>query len=147
MIRIAGPEDLSIVQQIADKAFRRYVAAIGRKPAPMTDDFDDLIKKGWLYVSLADNGDIQGYVVCEPLDEAMHLENIAVSENYRGKGVGKKLINFCEEHATTLGYDAVELYTNEKMVDNIKMYAHLGYAETGRRHDSGYNRVYFRKTL
>lgn len=147
MIRIAGPEDLSTIQLIANEAFSRYVAAIGRKPAPMTDDFNDLIKRRWLYVSLADNGDIQGYVVCEPLAEAMHLENIAVSENYRGQGIGKQLISFCEKHATTLGYDAVELYTNEKMVDNIKMYAHLGYAETGRRHDSGYDRVYFRKTL
>lgn len=43
--------------------------------------------------------------------------------------------------------EAVHLYTNEKMVENLAIYPRLGYAETGRRHEDGFNRVYFEKRL
>jgi hypothetical protein len=41
----------------------------------------------------------------------------------------------------------VTLYTNEAMVENRRLYARLGYAETGRRVEDGYRRVFFRKRL
>jgi hypothetical protein len=33
------------------------------------------------------------------------------------------------------------------MTENIRMYEHLGYEETDRRTEEGYDRVYMRKTL
>ncbi len=33
------------------------------------------------------------------------------------------------------------------MVENIAFYRRLGYVETGRKRDRGYDRVFFRKTL
>lgn len=147
MIRTANINDLPAIQNCAEEAFAPYIASIGRKPAPMTDDFASLIEKSWLFVAVAVDGGLQGYVVCEPLTDTMHLENIAVGPNYRGKGIGGQLVKFCEDHAKANGFNTVELYTNEKMGDNIKMYVHLGYMEIDRRHDSGFDRVYFRKTL
>ncbi len=37
--------------------------------------------------------------------------------------------------------------TNEKMSQNLSIYPHLGYVETGRRIEDGFNRVYFEKKL
>jgi GNAT superfamily N-acetyltransferase len=64
-----------------------------------------------------------------------------------GCGVGKTLIGFCENAARQRGMNAVHLYTNEKMTDNLSIYPKLGYVEVARRTESGFNRVYFEKSL
>ena len=43
--------------------------------------------------------------------------------------------------------NAVHLYTNEKMAENLLIYPKLGYTEVERRTEDGFNRVYFEKTL
>ena len=44
-------------------------------------------------------------------------------------------------------YVALDLYSHEAMTENIALYCALGYAETGRRVEHGYPRVYLRKPL
>jgi hypothetical protein len=56
-------------------------------------------------------------------------------------------MDFTEAEARRRGYAAVELYTNEVMVENIALYLRLGYVETQRVLDRGYHRVYLRKNL
>ncbi len=46
-----------------------------------------------------------------------------------------------------LGLPEVSLYTNEAMVENLRLYPRLGFVETGRRVEDGYRRVFFRKSL
>jgi Zn-dependent protease with chaperone function len=46
-----------------------------------------------------------------------------------------------------LGLPEVRLYTNEKMHENLDVYAKLGFEETGRGLDGGYRRVFMRKRL
>ena len=77
----------------------------------------------------------------------MHLENVAVQPSYQGQGYGGWLIAFVEDQARRGGFVAVELYTNEKMFENIEMYRRLGYVECDRRNLDGYDRVFFRKAL
>ena len=80
-------------------------------------------------------------------DEILELENVAVDPAEQGLGHGRALVAFAESHARALGLTAVELYTNEAMVENLQLYPRLGFVETGRRVEDGYRRVYFRKTL
>ena len=42
---------------------------------------------------------------------------------------------------------AVRLYTNAAMTENLSMYAHMGFVETHRAAEKGFNRVYLRWTL
>lgn len=77
----------------------------------------------------------------------MHLESVAILPDHAGQGIGRMLIAFVESESRRCGYPAVELYTNEKMVENLALYPKLGYRETGRHYEAGFNRVYFRKTL
>lgn len=59
----------------------------------------------------------------------------------------KKLISFCEDAAREQGLGVVQIYTYEKMADNLSIYPKLGYSEVGRRPEDGFNRVYFEKVL
>ncbi|WP_299823364.1 GNAT family N-acetyltransferase [uncultured Jannaschia sp.] len=147
MIRIAGEGDIPRIRSCAELAYSRYVTAIGRKPAPMVADFASQIVTGDVYVATDAEGEILGFIVFfEELGYIM-LENVAVFPEAAGRGVGKELVGFCEETARRRGLDAVHLYTNEKMTENLSIYPRLGYLEVGRRTEDGFNRVYFKKSV
>jgi len=92
-------------------------------------------------------GELAGFVVFYPELHEMHVENIAVMPQKAGQRVGSCLLSYVETEAVAKGLSAVNLYTNEVMVQNIKWYQRLGYQETERRQDNGFNRVFFRKAL
>ena len=52
-----------------------------------------------------------------------------------------------EEEAQRLGLTTITLYTNERMTENIELYKRLGYTETERKTEQGYQRVYMRKPV
>jgi GNAT superfamily N-acetyltransferase len=147
MIRKAIATDEAAIRACAERAYARYVAAIGRKPAPMVADFAAQIAAGQVHVAAGDAGEFQGFIVFFPKDGEMFLENVAVEPTAAGKGIGKSLIAFCEAEARRLRLAAVALYTNEKMVENLSIYPKLGYVEVDRRTEDGFNRVFFEKRL
>ena len=112
----------------------------------MTADYERLIAAGEVWVGDEDER-IVGILVIRPAGGVLELENVAVDPARQRLGLGRALIEFAEQHALELGLDAVELYTNEAMVENLRLYPLLGYVETGRRVEAGFRRVFFRKTL
>src|SRR5262245_16727695 len=111
-----------------------YVPRLGRKPLPMLEDYGALISKGIVHV-LEENGVIDGLVVLIPEDGTMLLSNIAVKPDAQGRGLGRALLNFAEAKARADGFEAMRLYTNEVMIENLAIYEHCGYAEIHRRED------------
>lgn len=147
MIRPAPPADQPAIQACAEQAYARYVPLMGRKPAPLLADYASQIAAGWVHVALDEQASLQGFIVFYPHDNHMLLENVAVLPSASGRGVGKALITLCESHARQLGLNAVQLYTNERMTENLSLYPRLGYVEIARRSEDGFNRVYFEKLL
>lgn len=146
-IRKAVAGDAPAIRDCAALAYARYVPLIGRKPAPMLADFPAQIAAGDVQVAVDGAGALLGFIVFRPEGGHMLLENVAVMPGAAGRGIGKALIARCEATARQLGLDSVQLYTNEKMVENLSIYPRLGYAETDRRTEDGFNRVYFQKPL
>lgn len=147
MIKIAKNADLNAIKHCADLAYAPYVKTIGRKPAPMVADFAKLIFEKKVYIEKDGEQNLTGFIVFFVIDDVMQLENIAVMPFAHGKGIGRKLMKYCEDYAIALGLDEIVLYTNEKMVANLTIYPKLGYKETERRFEDGFHRVYFRKIL
>ena len=145
-IRRAVADDVTAVRAVVEAAYVHYVPRIGREPAPMTADYETLVAAGDVWIGERD-GRVVGVLVIRASGDALELENVAVDPAEQGLGHGRSLVSFAEGHARALGLAAVELYTNEAMVDNIDLYPRLGFVETGRRVEDGYRRVYFRKTL
>ncbi len=145
-IRPAVAADAARVAAIADAAYRPYLQRMSRNPAPMEEDYGARIAEGLTWV-LEEDGEILGLLVLESHADHLLLDNIAVDPARHGQGIGRRLLDFTEAEARRRGCGAVELYTNEVMVENIAMYERLGYVETGRTQDRGYDRVFFRKAL
>jgi ribosomal protein S18 acetylase RimI-like enzyme len=145
-LRLATRGDLAAVQKIVQAAYLPYAARIGREPGPMLDDYAALIDAGRVHVGMR-NKVVQGILVLIPQTDAMLLDNVAVAPEAQGSGLGRLLIEFAERTAINTGYDAIKLYTNEAMTENIALYERLGYAETHRVEEKGLRRVYMLKSL
>lgn len=75
------------------------------------------------------------------------VNDIVVGPSAQGRGHGRLLMNLAEEFARERGRTTLVLFTNQKMTENITLYAKMGIVETGRREEDGYKRVYFHKDL
>jgi ribosomal protein S18 acetylase RimI-like enzyme len=147
-IEPADAADCAAVVACVRAAYTRYIARMGREPAPMLADYRALIARGVVHVVRQPvKADVRGLIVLWPTERAMFVENVAVHPHYQGQGLGGRLMAFAEERARAAGLREVRLYTNEAMTENLAFYGRLGFEETARRLDDGYRRVFLRKTL
>ncbi|MCW2290830.1 GNAT superfamily N-acetyltransferase [Pseudomonas sp. BIGb0408] len=146
LIRRAREVDVDAITAIVHDAYAPYIPRIGRQPAPMLDDYRQVIAGYRVFVLEAD-GAVRGVLVLEHEGDVLHVQNVAVCNQARGQGLGRQLMGFAEDQARELGCVAIELYTNERMTENILFYPRLGYRETRRAVEDGYARVFFRKTI
>ena len=147
MIRQAEISDFDAIRRCAEAAYAKYVARIGRKPAPMVADFAALIEQNSVMVEVDDAQRVRGFVVAYPRNDHLHLDNVAVDPDCQGQGIGRRLVERVEQQALSNGYGRIELYTNAKMRENLALYPKLGYREFDRCVEDGFDRVYFCKNL
>ncbi|WP_181702316.1 GNAT family N-acetyltransferase [Chthonobacter albigriseus] len=145
-IRPARAVDLQAIEAIVREAYAIYVPRIGKEPAPMKADYAGLVETGRAAV-LEDESGVAGVVTFWEKADHMYLDAVAVAESARGKGYGKALIEHVEAAARAAGLPEVRLYTNARMTENVAMYPRLGYRETHRAHDEGYDRVFYVKAV
>jgi GNAT superfamily N-acetyltransferase len=145
-IRRATIAEASAIRALIRSSYALYVPRIGQEPAPMQADIPALIAQGIAYV-LYIGSKLRGSICLTPEGDALEVNNLVVDPAAQGQGLGRLLMNFAEETARNQGFGALTLYTNEKMVENLTLYPHLGFNETDRRKTHGFDRVYFRKTI
>ena len=135
-----------MVRDLVRMAYSKYVERIGKEPAPMLEDYDALIRAGEVWV-WDEGGEVLGLLVMRPANDHLFVDNVAVAPGHQARGLGRELLAFAEERGERERLPEVCLYTNEKMHENLAVYAKLGFEETGRGVDGGYRRVFMRKRL
>ena len=144
--RDATAADVPALRALAGRAYDKYVSRMDRRPAPLDADYDAAVASGLVQV-LQSDGAMVGYVVTREADGALLLENMAVAPEHAGRGHGRRLVALADARARKLGLTRIELYTNAAMVENLELYRHLGFVETGRREEDGFDRVFFVRKL
>jgi len=145
-LRPATRSDTASVAALVAAAYAHYVERIGMLPRPMTDDYATVIRDRQVTVAEHD-GAIVGVVVLTVTDEGFLIDNVAVHPSRRGTGLGRALLQFAEAEARRAGFDAVHLYTHERMTENLALYSRIGYVEYDRRWQGAFSLVYMRKRL
>jgi GNAT superfamily N-acetyltransferase len=146
VIRRARPDEAPLLRALVERAYAPWVPVLGRRPAPMDDDYEARAAAGEAWV-LEEAGAVRGVLVLEGRADHLLTDNVAVEPERRGKGDGRALLGFAEVEARRRGLPEVRLYTNEKMERNIALYAARGYAETERRQEEGFRRVFMAKRV
>ena len=145
MIRPARPEDQVAIERIVHSV---YLDRIGKEPGPMRENYWNRIAEGAVSVLEAEeSGKIVALIVLLPATDYLLLDNVAVDPLMQHRGIGRQLIEFAEAEGRRLGFAELRLYTHEKMSENIALYRRLGFIETGRGRQDGYDRVFMRKAI
>jgi ribosomal protein S18 acetylase RimI-like enzyme len=147
-VRAARPDEAEAVGALVQAAFARHVAAVGRRPAPMDDDHAARIARGQQYVIDGEQpGTPAASIVLVEEDGFLVVNNVAVAPDCQRQGHGRTLLAFAEDEARRRGLPEIRLHTHARMADNLIMYPRLGYVETGRESQRGFDRVLFVKAI
>jgi ribosomal-protein-alanine N-acetyltransferase len=94
---------------------------------------------------------IAGFLIARHAAAEWELENIVVAEEFRGKGVGKQLMQELFTQAQKMNSDLVFLEVRDSNAPARRFYEKLGFQETGRRKAYYSNptedAILYRKTL
>lgn len=126
-LRRAGPADAGAIRMLTRAAYAKWVPMIGREPLPMTAHYDRAVLAH--RIDLAEIGGTLAALI-ETIAEVDHLliENLAVAPEFRGRGLGTRLLAHAEALAAEASHDTLRLYTNGRFAGNIALYRRLGYA-------------------
>lgn len=136
--------DVDAIHQLVRVAYAKYGERMDRPPGPVTRDYSGPVSAGDVWVV---GEPLCGVICLEMGDDSLLIENVAVDPAAQGNGLGRRLLEFAEAQAAQRGLPRLTLYTHEVMTENLAIYRHLGYRETGRRTDNGYRRVFMAKLL
>ena len=138
--------DMHHVWHIVYHAYSAYIPLLGRTPPTFLEPFDQHItaKNLWL---LDDATGVNAMVVLTPSDDHLMIQALCVNPEHQGQGLGQQTLAFAEAKARELGYTELRLYTNSKMLRNLRIYRQWGFRETHREIYDWGKRVHLRKLL
>ncbi|MFD3188956.1 GNAT family N-acetyltransferase [Sedimentitalea sp. HM32M-2] len=129
IIRRARVSDAADLARCIEAA---YAAArdSGVSLPPVAQGVEEDIRQHLVWVAV--DGPICGGIVLSVTGEAAHMINIAVEPRCAGCGVGRRLIETALAEARQRNAVRIDLATHVDMPENVSLYRHLGWRETGR---------------
>lgn len=146
VLRVATAEDVPGIERCVNAAYAPHAARMGTRPGPMLDDYPRVVATCPAWVAM-EGSEVVGVVILKAMDTEPLLDNVAVHPDWQGSGLGRRLIAHAEALVRDAGHTTIRLYTHESMVENIALYARLGYTESRRVTEQGFARVYMHKRL
>ena len=143
LFRKAKLEDHKIIMAIALKAYEKYVERMGKEPSPMRP----VIQKEDVVFVYEDNKQVIAFAILVKINDQIILDSIAVDPSHQNKGIGNNFIKFIEQYLMEQKVNKYQLYTNEKMFENIDWYQKIGFKIFKKVTEKGYNRIYFEKKI
>jgi ribosomal protein S18 acetylase RimI-like enzyme len=96
----------------------------------LSDPQGEIIDKGGQIFYALYNGDIAGTSSLMKVSDGVYeLAKMAVTDAYKGKGIGNALIEFCIAKAKEAGAEKLILYSNTKLTAAINLYRKYGFEE------------------
>lgn len=89
------------------------------------------IENGFLYYLVRINKNSIGYIGIYPKQDELFLSKIYIRSSKRGKGYGRKAIQFLEKLAQEKGLRKITLTVNKNNTDTIKAYEEFGFKNLG----------------
>ncbi|MFI1421170.1 GNAT family N-acetyltransferase [Streptomyces sp. NPDC020731] len=131
-IRPAAPGELPALQDIeraAGAPFRDLAMPdIADDDPPALDVLERYRRAGHCWVAAETHDDRPvAYLIAEPVDDALHVEQVSVHPRAARRGVGRALLAHAADHAREQGLTALTLTTFADVPWNAPYYARLGF--------------------
>lgn len=141
-IRAGTTADANWLKACTDQAYGSYVPMLGRKPLPMTIDYQAAFDDFDIWIA-EHKGTRAGLLILQHEEDHTVIYSVAVLPEY----TGHVLLRQAERVAMAKGFKLLRLYTNELMTRNLAIYRGLGYVDSHLTQFNGSNVVHFKKTL
>ena len=137
----------------ARAATSRYFAELARRfPGGFdpgdTDDVSSMTPPSGTFLLATSDG---APVACGGLQDlgggVAEVKRMWVDDEWRGAGLGSRVLRALEDAARARGHDVVRLDTNRTLAEALAMYARAGYREIERYNDNPYAEAFFEKSL
>ncbi len=137
--RVLTETQIEVVARLAHEIWNQhFVPIIGKAQVDyMVEKFQskraisEQIAGGYSYYLLEADGDYFGYTgVCQKEDE-LFLSKLYIRASQRGKGYGRKVVEFLEGLARDKGLAKITLTVNRNNTDTIKAYEKFGFDNLG----------------
>lgn len=100
----------------------------------LADPNEEIVKeytnRGKCYVAEIKNNIVGVYVLIKTRPLTMELVNVAVDENYQGKGIGKKLVLDAIDKAKIANMKVIEVGTGNSGLSQLALYQKCGFKIT-----------------
>ena len=136
---VSGENQIETIVGLAYKIWNEhFIPIIGKAQVDyMLDKFQskkvitEQIEKGYLYFLIKNNNAHIGYIGVLPEEGQLFLSKLYITSAERGKGHGRKAIEFLEQLAIEKGLSKISLTVNRNNSATIKMYKKLGFKNRG----------------
>ncbi len=107
MIRNAKVSDSKVIQQLVNQ--------YAKKGEMLSLSLNDVFERLYEYVLFEEDGNIVGVAALHPMwDEVAEIRSLAVDDNAKGAGIGKKLVLFLLDRAREMGFSSVFALTYQQ---------------------------------
>jgi DNA-binding MarR family transcriptional regulator/GNAT superfamily N-acetyltransferase len=139
------PDARTAVQRYFDELDRRFTTGFD---AGAGDDPALYRSPHGTFVVARSDGDPVACGAAQPLDDrTAEIKRMWVREDWRGAGLGARVLRRLEDDVRQAGYAVVRLDTNSVLTDAIEMYERAGYHAIERYNDNPYAMHWFEKAL
>jgi GNAT superfamily N-acetyltransferase len=144
--RAATYADLDAILSLISQSFAPHHDIIGDWPGPRPDALLAATGRGEVILVEADRNLI-GLLWTFPDADALIVNLVAVAPAWQRQGIGARLMAIAEALAREKGQGILRLNTAAGLAGNLDFYVHLGFIETDRRVERGFERAFLEKHL
>ncbi len=138
LVPVSTEEQAETVELLAREIWTEHYTPIigGEQVAYMLERFQSVpaimqqIGLGILYFLIKADEKFVGYIAVHPRSDELFLSKIYVRADQRGRGYGKKAVQFAETLAKARRLKKIVLTVNKNNVDSIRAYEKMGFKNT-----------------
>lgn len=146
LFRLAEAADQPTVTAIVRAAYAKWVPVIGREPLPMRADYGRAIAEHTIHLAVS-GGRVAGLIETVLHPDHLWIENVAVSPQDQGAGIGRRLLALADDLARSQGRPEIRLLTNAAFASNVHLYERVGFATVRHEDFMGGVTVYMSKPV
>jgi len=144
----SSPDAITAMTAYFDELDERFPGGFDRGDAISAGASTMTSPRGTFLVAIADDGTVVGCGGVQAHDdETAEVKRMWIHADWRGAGLGRRLLAALEDHCVALGYTVVVLDTNASLTEAIALYEAVGYAPTEPYNDNPYAQRWFTKPL
>ncbi len=131
---VGEPGGDSLVEGVHIRALRvdeEYPISLLLLADPSLEVVESYIHRGQCFVADRNTKIVGVYVLIDTRPQTVELVNVAVAEEERGKGVGKRMVCHAIETARSMGCKTMEVGTGNSSVGQLALYQKCGFRIVG----------------